>query len=372
MANRTSRINRFRYELSRAKFKVVSCYKCLARFLRHSNKRIKKYPTVIQLPITYKCNFNCKMCGMQNLVRNKDYSSEELEVILRDKLFHKVTSIGLNGGEPFLRSDLVDCVKVMINTLPELKSFSIISNGFFTDLIKEKLSEIYDLSKEKGISVNVSFSVDGICEMQDFMRGHNNAWKNAINTINSIRSDMGKYCDSLAVICTVTKYNVYNLEEVEAWGKKNNILVRYNIATLNVRIANEDRYEDFSIFFDEKARLIAQEFFYKKAIQENSETYFGLYLYICSRKRYANCPCRYNDWVTLVPNGNISYCATYSKELGNALEYSAYELFNNNVDILHEIACQHCESCSHYINELDPVGLKMFYKEISNNKRIMF
>lgn len=372
MTNRISKFSWFRYILSRAKFEVVSCYKCFARSFKYRRKRISEYPTVIQLPITYKCNFNCRMCGMQNLVRNNDYSSEELNKILSNKLFHNVNSIGLNGGEPFLRSDLVDCVKVMINILPDLTSFNIISNGYFTDSIKEKLAEIYGLSKEKGIAVNVSFSVDGIYEMQDFMRGHKNAWSNVVNTINSINANIGKYCDSLAVICTVTKYNVYNLEEVEAWGKKNNILIRYNIATLNVRIANEDRYEDFSIFFDEKARLLAQEFFYKKAIQDNSETYFGLYLYIRNRKRYAYCPCRYNDWVTLVPNGNISYCATYSKELGNALENSAYDLFNNNIDILHEIANQHCESCSHYISELDPVGLRMFYKEISNYRRIMY
>ena len=372
MSSLTSHLWQFRYVLSRLKIKVVCFYKCLGRSLRLGNKKINKYPTVIQLPITYKCNFNCKMCGMQNLVRNKDYSAAELETILNDRLFHKISSIGLNGGEPFLRPDLIECVKVMINTLPKLKSFNIISNGYFTNSIKEKLSQIYELAKQHDIKVNISFSVDGIYEMQDYMRGHKNAWDNVINTINCVNANKGKYCDSISIICTVTKYNVYNLEEVEAWGKKNNLLIRYNIATLNIRIANEDRYEDFSIFFDEKARLVAQEFFYKKAMQDNSETYFGLYLFIHTRKRYAYCPCKYNEWVTLVPNGNISYCATYSKELGNALENSAYELFNNNVGVLNDIIYKHCDNCSHYISKLDAVGLKMFYKELSKNGRIMF
>ena len=183
---------------------------------------------------------------------------------------------------------------------------------------------------------------------------------------------MNKYCDYLGIICTVTRYNVYNLEEVEVWSKKKNIPVRYNIATVNLRIDNLDKYEDFSIFSDEKARLIAQEFFYKKAIQENSETYFGIYLYIREKRRYAYCPCQYNDWVTLIPNGNISYCATYSKELGSALEQSAYDIFNGNIQILQEIRKNNCTNCSHYISQLDVRGLNLFYKEILKNNRVLF
>ena len=361
-----------RYYISCGKIVLEWYKKSLALKKRSINKKIREYPLTIQLPITYKCNFNCKMCGMQNLLKNKDFSSRELEAILKDRLFCKVTSVGLNGGEPFLRKDLVDCVRIIIDTLPKLKTFNIITNGYFTDSIKEKLLEINRLSKQKNIDVNISLSIDGIEKMQDLMRGHQNAWRNVVKTIAEIKADEKKYCDSLGVICTVTRYNVFNLEEVEAWSKKNNIFVRYNIATLNARIDNEDRFEDFSIFCDEKARMMAQEFFYKKAIQERSETYFGIYLYIRYKNRYADCPCKYNEWVTLVPNGNISYCATYSKELGSALKKSAYDLFNDNIAILKEIRDKHCCSCSHYISQLDSKGLRLFYIELLKNNRILF
>ncbi|WP_036608093.1 radical SAM protein [Oribacterium sp. P6A1] len=351
---------------------LVWLRKRLKLFIFSNGGFIKKYPSTIQLPITYKCNFNCKMCGMQKLIKNKDYSVEELEQILNDKLFRKVIAVGLNGGEPFLRADLVDCINVMLKTLPNLKRFNIISNGYFTDIIRDKLTVIYEIAKKKGVSVNLSLSVDGVGQMQDFMRGHHNAWEKVCKTLDLILIKKERYCDSLGVICTVTRFNVYNLEEVEAWSKKNNILVRYNIATINARINNDDRYEDFSIFCDEKARLVAQEFFYKKAIKECSETYFGIFLYIRDRKRYADCPCRHNDWVTLVPNGNISYCATYSNELGSALEKSAYDIFNGNIQILHEITTNHCQSCSHYISQLDSVGLRLFYEELLKNNGIVF
>ena len=361
----------FRNFITCTKIKLKYFCKSIIRRI-HSKKKIRCFPYTIQLPITYKCNFNCIMCGMRNLIKNNDFTPDELDKILKNKLFKKVNSVGLNGGEPFLRKDLVECVRVIIGNLPKLKSFFIISNGYFTDEIKEKLSDIYDVCKKHNIKVNVSFSVDGVDNMQDFMRGHQNAWDNVFNTVNSIKTDIDKYCDTLGIICTVTKHNVFNLEEVEAWGKNNSLNIRYNIATLNERIANSDRYEDFSIFCDEKARLMAMEFFYKKAIEEKSETYFGIYLYIRDRKRYAQCPCQFNEWVTLSPNGNISYCATYSKELGCALEQSAFDLFNGNIDVLKEIRKRNCTSCSHYISQLDVSGMKLFRQELLKNQKIVF
>ena len=363
---------RISYYVDYVKIVLVWMKKWVRTAVISGKKHIKMFPSTIQLPVTYKCNFNCKMCGMHNLIHKVDYSINELEQILKDKLFGKVTSVGLNGGEPFMRSDLVECVKVMIQALPNLKNISIITNGYFTESIGDKLLLIYEMSKKREISINVSISVDGIDRMQDLMRGHEKAWENAEKTLKMISTDMNKYCDYLGIICTVTRYNVYNLEEVEVWSKKKNIPVRYNIATVNLRIDNLDKYEDFSIFSDEKARLIAQEFFYKKAIQENSETYFGIYLYIREKRRYAYCPCQYNDWVTLIPNGNISYCATYSKELGSALEQSAYDIFNGNIQILQEIRKNNCTNCSHYISQLDVRGLNLFYKEILKNNRVLF
>ena len=360
------------YFFNRFKIQILMIQRLLSRQYVIARKHICKYPKTIQLPITYKCNFDCKMCGMRNLINNKDYSNKELEKILEDKLFSKVNSVGLNGGEPFLREDLIECVEIMIRKMPKLKSFYIISNGYFTDLIKEKLSMIYAICKSNKIAVNLSFSIDGIQNTQDFMRGHKNAWKNVITTIEEIKKNQQKYCDGLGIICTITKYNVFNLEELDFWAKKNNLPIRYNIATLNARIANENKYEDFTIFSDEATRFAAQEFFYKKAMQECSEAYFGLFLYINEKKRYAICPCQYNEWVTLVPNGNISYCATYSQELGSALTNSAYDLFNSNLGILSIIREQHCGTCSHYISQLNVSGLKLLKKELLKNQYVMF
>ena len=326
------------------------------------NKKIREYPDTIQLPITYKCNYDCIMCGMRNLVSKNDFTCNELEKILQDKLYSKITSIGINGGEPFLKNDLVECVEVMCKNIPSLKHLFFISNGYFSDLICEKLEKIKKITCKYGVSIDLALSIDGIAEMHNQMRGNADAWDHMMTTLTSLKKE--KHYDSLGVICTITKLNVYNLYEVEEWAKANSICVNYNIATINRRIDNYSKYEDFTIFNDKKAEYMAEEFFYKKFHETLSKKYFAIYLYIKEKRRYAHCPCQVNSWVTLTPDSQLGYCATHSKNLGNVLENSSYELFQNSIDYLYEIKNKYCESCSHYIYGLNKEGKKLYYKEI--------
>lgn len=326
--------------------------------------RIHKYPNTIQLPVTYKCNFDCVMCGMRNLIHNKDFLAAELDKILCDKLFKKVKSVSFNGGEPFLKEDFYECVYAAIKELPKLKQIVIISNGYFTDMMCEKLEQIYALCVKFNVKLHLSLSIDGIGKMQDFHRGNQHAWEHMQATIIRLMDDSEKYFDSINIISTITRYNIYSISDVEVLSQKLGISVAYNIATENVRIDNYNKLEDFSVFGDEKARQMALEFFYCKFMQTKSRRYFGIYYYIKTKKRIAPCPCDNNSWVTLTPDCQLGYCATHSKELGNALENSAYEIFNGNLEYLEQLKSEHCKNCSHYIYELNREGLKKYIQEL--------
>lgn len=344
---------------------IVFKLKETRRFLVFRSKRIAEKPNTIQLPITYMCNFDCVMCGMKNLSGKKDFSAEELDAIFQDELFSEVSTVGINGGEPFLKRDLIECVNVMINRLPKLNTINIISNGFFTDLVLDKTKKLYECCKNNGISLNLSLSLDGINDMQDFHRGHIGSFKNICKTIDQLRNE--KCYDGLQMICTITRYNIFRINEVETWAKENGLKVLYNIATENVRIANEERVDNFSLFSDEKARMMAQEFFYHLFSETRSERYYAIYLFLNRRVRYADCPHQYNKWITLTPNGQVSFCATHSKELGNCLDQSAYTIVKNNISYLQALCNEKCETCSHYIQSLNEAGLKEMHKDIIKN-----
>lgn len=336
----------------------------LAASMKPENKKMAKYPDTIQFPITYKCNYDCVMCGMRSLIGLQDMTVDELSMVLSDKLYRKVKSVGINGGEPFLRKDLDSCIETICEKLPALESLFFITNGYFSERIVEKMNKIYKICKKKRVRVDLSLSIDGVRDMQNFMRGNKNAWKNMQNTISLIQASEEPCCDSLNVICTITKYNIYRISEVELWAKNAKINVNYNIATINARINNYDKFEDFTIFNDKNAKYLTQEFFYKKFLETKSPKYYGLFLFVRDETRYAPCPCMKNKWVTLTPDGQVGYCATHSKNLGSALTCSSYDIFSSNIDYLKELLIENCETCSHYMYSLDKKGKKMYYNEL--------
>lgn len=331
-------------------------------------ERITYFPKVIQFPITYKCNFNCVMCGMNNLIHRDDFTSADIKQILKDKAFSKVENIGLNGGEPFLKNDLIECVDVLVEGLPKLSYLNIISNGYFTDNIVSLLPEIKSRCKAHNVFLDLTLSLDAVGELQDFHRGKKNAFVNLVKTVERLIKSPCEYYDNIGFNCTITRYNIFNICEVENFAAKYGIHVDYDIAAPNVRIDNESRIEDFYVFNDPLAKQMATEFFYKLFRTTNNRKYYALYLFLKNKKRYSKCPCRTNEWITVTPDSNISFCASHSKLLGSAKEKSTYKIIKENRKYLKSLK-KDCSSCSTYINNLDLMGLYLLYKE---NKRQRF
>ena len=343
--------------------------KLIKRFFNKYKLIIKKHlhikPRELQLPITYKCNFDCVMCGMQTLVKREDFSKKNLEVILKNKLFKKIESVGVNGGEPFLKQNLDEYIEVICKSLPNLKNIYIITNGALTNMILNKLVVLKKICSKYKVKLNISVSVDGVGEIQNIQRGNKLASTKTFETIREISNNKSTYCDSINAICTITRYNIFNINEVEVWSKENGVVVNYNIATIHKRINNEYKYKDFSIFEDEYARKLAAEFFYGKFLEDLSERYYAIYLYIKEKQRYYECTYQFSG-VTITPNCQILYCATYSDELGNASIKKANKLYYKNYKYKHKYEKKECKTCSHYIYGLSFKGFIKYIHELKN------
>ncbi|NLE04320.1 MAG: radical SAM protein, partial [Crenarchaeota archaeon] len=162
----------------------------------------KKFPTVLQLPITYKCNSKCKMCDIWKMKSSDEYSIEDFELLLRDPIFKEITSVGINGGEPSLLKNLPEYAKVIVK-LPKISSLNIISNGFNQKLLLFYVEKIYQMCKIKKIKFHISISLDGYGEIHNIVRGKENAFEKTIATIDEIILNQEKYCDSLDLGCTI-------------------------------------------------------------------------------------------------------------------------------------------------------------------------
>lgn len=331
----------------------------------HTKSNKLHYPITLQLPITNKCNLDCAMCNIHANNSIDEFSLDEFQDILKDPIFRKIKYVGINGGEPYILKNIDEYIKIIISTLPKIKSVYIISNGTIKDTL-EKLKYIKDICSEKNIKVIQSFSIDGYKDMHDIIRGKKGTFEKLSCTIEKIKDNKDLYCDELNFICTLTKKNIYRVKELEAYAESMDLSINYNIATDHKRLSNSIKYNEYSIFTDSKALFMAREFLYEKFKLTGKKNYYALYRYLADENHVRVGSCAYlHDAITLTANGDICYCATHSKVLMNAryTHKSIEEVYFENKDYNNEIAQTYCQNCSHYMGSLNNQAYKDYIRE---------
>ena len=104
----------------------------------------RKFP-YIRLSITDVCNFKCGYCLPNGYQKDKSdnrkfLSSEEIERLAKGLSELGVSKIRLTGGEPTVRKDFFDIVKILKNK-SGIKKTVVTTNGYRLDQIEEKLVE---------------------------------------------------------------------------------------------------------------------------------------------------------------------------------------------------------------------------------------
>jgi len=161
--------------------------------------------------VTHRCNFRCQHCFFLDKLNPKDFKELSLDEIgkmascMDDLLFMSVT-----GGEPFLREDIVDIIKIFYKN-NQLKNLVIPTNGFLEDKILSGSSGILENCPELGF--NIGISIDDFEEEHDKLRGVKGSFKRAINTffeLKKLKKDFPHL--SIEIVTTMNAKNQHNLE----------------------------------------------------------------------------------------------------------------------------------------------------------------
>jgi cyclic pyranopterin phosphate synthase len=98
----------------------------------------------VRISVTDKCNFRCTYCmpaeGLIWLKRDEVLSFEEIERLTRVLAAMGVSEVRLTGGEPLIRRDLPELVR-MLATIPGVDDLSLTTNGILLDRLAGPLVE---------------------------------------------------------------------------------------------------------------------------------------------------------------------------------------------------------------------------------------
>ncbi|MFH0805940.1 MAG: radical SAM protein [Patescibacteria group bacterium] len=155
----------------------------------------------IILAVTYKCNSRCRFC---NIWQNKeDFSCQSINY---KKLPHNLETVNISGGEPFLRDDLLEIVKIISRQSPKAK-ITISTNGFLPSKIKETMQRITKFKKNIGLAV----SLDGFGKVHEELRRFPGGYCLVIETIRLLK-ELG--IRDLKIAFTLGDDNVNQLKRI--------------------------------------------------------------------------------------------------------------------------------------------------------------
>lgn len=109
----------------------------------------------LRISLIDKCNFRCQYCMPEdqelNYLLAQDFLTKDELLILLKEVFVPLgfNKFRLTGGEPLLRSDLVDIIR-KINSLPATKDISLTTNGY---LLAHQAQLLYDAGLKR---INIS------------------------------------------------------------------------------------------------------------------------------------------------------------------------------------------------------------------------
>lgn len=162
-------------------------------------------PTSAIVAVIDRCDAHCVMCNIW-----KNGLGGEVNASFFKKLPSSLKSINLTGGEPFLRNDLPQIVRVISEQCRKPRII-ISTNGLNTDLIVKQMEAIRKINQRVGIRV----SIDGIGEIHDKIRGTNGAFEKSLNTLKALKaikiSDIGI---ALTIIKTADIDNTRQISKV--------------------------------------------------------------------------------------------------------------------------------------------------------------
>lgn len=267
-------------------------------------------PKILNLMITERCNYRCKFCDFHK--RLNEMSFELAVRIINESQRAGIKTVAFTGGEPLLYKKIYDLI-LLIKTLG--MSPHITTNG----------SLVYNNWKrliESGLD-SISFSLDGIGETHDHLRGVEGSFDSIKNGLD-ILSKNSKVL--LFVNMVVTKQNVSEIIKVYNFAKEYNATFFFwpvnDVESLYMNEQNVEEYRNAIEYICAKENC--SKSMYKFLIK-------GIDYHLGKIKRF-RCPA-FLSTVNIYYDGEVMPCCVWgAKELsvGNIKERGLVELLSSD------------------------------------------
>ncbi len=148
--------------------------------------------------VTSVCNAKCAHCFYPINQKTNELTLEEIERFV--KTLPPIRLLLISGGEPFLRKDLPEIIKLYFDHC-RFFSASIPTNGYSPETTVRAVERICSFSPD--LSLGVSVSVDGFKEFHDRLRGVPGLYERSLATLEALLAIQPKLPNLTVGVTTV-------------------------------------------------------------------------------------------------------------------------------------------------------------------------
>ena len=290
----------------------------LNRYLSRSSQ-IKISPSEAIIAVTLHCNSRCMMCDIW-----KKQPRSEVWPTFYKRLPSSLKEINITGGEPFLRNDLPEIIRVIKKRCPKARLI-ISTNGFLTKKIKKMMFVLLKIDPKIGVRV----SIDGKEKTHDKLRGIKGSYKKAIATLQALK----KIVKDLGVGFTLMEENKNDLLSVFGYCKREGFDFSLSLVS-GSSIYFGKKKQDLRPREDTEIKKV-----FDKLIESQYKTFRvkgwfrawfsqGLYEFLVTKKRRFSCNAG-RGFFYLDPYGKAYICQLKPWLMGNLRKKSFKKIINS-------------------------------------------
>jgi MoaA/NifB/PqqE/SkfB family radical SAM enzyme len=281
---------------------------------------------------------------------HKELSLSEIERIFSDATLSKSLKIvNLTGGEPTLRENLLDIVKIISAKCRSLERLDLSTNGIAGLAVIDKIEQLLAYLLPRGLRLSVSVSIDGVKDVHDRVRGRPGTFEAVDGIIKELRELMQLYANfTCGVNTTINTLNYDNLEAIWDYCRRNFIGLNFTLSALSEIGVESFPLED-NFRLKEKEKNVVSGFFEKLLATGQLNLRYGRFMlsWLKEGRRLEGCSFRSGRSLLSEPDGSIYACGNFKDfKLGNLLEdsYMNMSAKKRSFAKIYRTKCRSCNS----------------------------
>jgi MoaA/NifB/PqqE/SkfB family radical SAM enzyme len=306
-------------------------------------------PITLTYSITAACQSKCKTCNI-GLEYQKDPKRKERDLKLEEierifKTLGEIYFFNISGGEPFLRKDLPEIIRLACQYLKP-RIIHIPTNAITPKRIRDLAIESIEIINQYDSKVpfTVKPSIDGVGEFHDEIRGVKGNFKRLEKTISYLKEVEQEYPNfHLELGTVISNFNIDYLSEIEDYVHSlgvqsyRNEIAEQRTEFFNLQDPITPDAETYDVLMREFVAKIKENVGKKRVLAKITESlrlvYYDLVVHILREQRQV-IPCYAGiSNVHINYDGEVWPCCVlgYQKPMGNLREanYDFHQLFHS-------------------------------------------